>query len=161
MRGACRGQPGERNGFWRPTRGPGTSTRPQRTAARHASPEGTAQTQDSALGRSGFHLAQDFPRRPVKHMADEKRFEVMHEQRSEFAETVRVLRDNETGVCYLQTWPGASGGVTLWVDRTVGRSRHDHLGCLVQNDAPGKRVISRAPAGEHGEPIMAGIWLPR
>ena len=135
----------------------GRSVRPRATPVQ----KGTAQTQDSALGRPGFHLAQDFPRRPVKHMANEKRFEVMHEQRSEFAETVRVLRDNETGVCYLQTWPGASGGVTPLVDRTVGRSRHDHLGCLVQNDAPGKRVISRAPAGEHGEPIMAGIWVPR
>lgn len=50
-------------------------------------------------------------------MADEKRFEVIHEQKSKLAETVRVLRDNETGVCYLQTWSGASGGVTLLVDR--------------------------------------------
>lgn len=45
------------------------------------------------------------------------RFEIIHEQKKGFAEIVRVLRDTRTGVCYLQTWSGTSGGITLLVDR--------------------------------------------
>lgn len=47
-------------------------------------------------------------------MASKQRFETIHEQKK-FAETIRVLRDRETGVCYLQTWSGASGGLTVLV----------------------------------------------
>lgn len=47
--------------------------------------------------------------------SQEKRFEVIHEQKS-FAEVTRVLVDHETGVCYLQTWAGTSGGLTVLVN---------------------------------------------
>ncbi len=45
----------------------------------------------------------------------QKRFEIIHEQKS-LAESIRVLRDTETGVCYLQTWSGTSGGLTIMVN---------------------------------------------
>lgn len=45
----------------------------------------------------------------------EERFEVVHEQKS-MAEATRILRDRDTGVCYLQTWSGASGGLTVLVN---------------------------------------------
>lgn len=45
-------------------------------------------------------------------MSKDKRFEVVFEQRNGISETIRILRDTETGVHYLQTWTGASGGVT-------------------------------------------------
>lgn len=47
---------------------------------------------------------------------DEKRFEVVYEQKNGIAEVIRILRDHETGVCYLQTWAGASGGITPLLD---------------------------------------------
>ena len=43
--------------------------------------------------------------------SNEKRFETVYEQKT-LAESTRILRDTQTGVCYLQTWSGASGGVT-------------------------------------------------
>lgn len=46
---------------------------------------------------------------------NEKRFEVIHEQKS-MTEVTRILRDRETGVCYLQTRLGASGGLTVLVE---------------------------------------------
>ncbi len=45
----------------------------------------------------------------------QKRFEVVHEQKS-LTEITRILVDRETGVCYLQTWSGASGGLTVLVN---------------------------------------------
>lgn len=52
----------------------------------------------------------------VAYMASQqKRFEVVHEQKS-FAEVTRILVDHETGVCYLQTWSGTAGGLTVLVN---------------------------------------------
>lgn len=49
-------------------------------------------------------------------MASQKqRFEVVHEQKS-LAEATRILRDGDTGVCYLQTWSVTSGGLTVLVN---------------------------------------------
>jgi hypothetical protein len=50
----------------------------------------------------------------------ESRFEVVHEDKS-FAVVTRVLRDRETGVCYLFHWEGYAGGLTalLNADGTV------------------------------------------
>lgn len=42
---------------------------------------------------------------------DEKRFVVDFEQKS-FSEVTRILRDTETGVCYLFQWSGTGGGLT-------------------------------------------------
>lgn len=42
---------------------------------------------------------------------NDKRFEIIFEQKS-FAEATRILRDTETGVCYLYQWSGAGGGLT-------------------------------------------------
>jgi hypothetical protein len=47
--------------------------------------------------------------------SSEKRFEVVHEQKR-LGEAIRILRDQDTGVCYLQTWSGAGGGVTVLVN---------------------------------------------
>lgn len=47
--------------------------------------------------------------------SSENRFETVYEQKS-MAEATRILRDRETGVCYLQTWTGASGGLTVLVN---------------------------------------------
>ena len=47
--------------------------------------------------------------------SSEKRFEVFYEQKS-LAEVTRILRDRDTGVCYLQTWSGTSGGLTVLVN---------------------------------------------
>ena len=44
--------------------------------------------------------------------SNEKRFEIVHEQKS-LTGVIRILRDSETGVCYLQTWSGPSGGLTV------------------------------------------------
>lgn len=43
--------------------------------------------------------------------ANDKRFEVIFEQKS-FGESTRILRDAETGVCYLHQWSGTGGGLT-------------------------------------------------
>ena len=43
------------------------------------------------------------------------RFEVVHEDKSAFAAT-RVLRDRDTGVCYLFHWEGYAGGLTALLD---------------------------------------------
>lgn len=45
-----------------------------------------------------------------------KRFEVVFEQRNGISEVMKILRDTETGVHYLQTWTGASGGITPLLD---------------------------------------------
>lgn len=47
--------------------------------------------------------------------SSEKRFETVYEQKS-LAEVTRILRDRETGVCYLHTWSGASGGLVVLVN---------------------------------------------
>lgn len=47
--------------------------------------------------------------------SSEKRFEVTYEQKG-LVEATRILRDRDTGVCYLQTWSGASGGLTVLVN---------------------------------------------
>lgn len=52
----------------------------------------------------------------VVSMSNEKRFEVTYEQKKGIAEVFRILRDTQTGVCYLQTWSGASGGITPLLD---------------------------------------------
>ncbi len=44
--------------------------------------------------------------------SDEKRFEIFYEQKS-LTEATRILRDRDTGVCYLQTWSGMGGGLTV------------------------------------------------
>ncbi|CAM4295537.1 DUF6440 family protein [Deinococcus marmoris] len=49
-------------------------------------------------------------------MAKTKRFETVHEEKS-LTEVTRVLRDRETGVCYLYQWIGTGGGLTVLVDR--------------------------------------------
>ena len=49
-------------------------------------------------------------------MAKEKRFETVYEDKS-LAESTRILRDRETGVCYLYQWSGTGGGLTVLVDR--------------------------------------------
>lgn len=49
-------------------------------------------------------------------MSKEKRFEVVYEDKS-LAESTRIIRDKETGVCYLYQWSGTGGGMTLLVDR--------------------------------------------
>ena len=43
------------------------------------------------------------------------RFEVIHEDTSAFVAS-RVLRDRETGVCYLFHWEGYAGGLTVLLD---------------------------------------------
>lgn len=47
--------------------------------------------------------------------SNEKRFEVIYEQKS-FAESTRILVDRTTRVCYLLTWSGAAGGITVLLD---------------------------------------------
>lgn len=47
--------------------------------------------------------------------SDKQRFEAVHEQKK-LAEATRILRDRDTGVCYLQTWSGTSGGLTVLVN---------------------------------------------
>lgn len=42
---------------------------------------------------------------------ENKRFDVVFEQKS-FSEVTRILRDRETGVCYLFQWSGTGGGLT-------------------------------------------------
>lgn len=41
-----------------------------------------------------------------------KRFEIVHEQKT-FAESTRILRARDTGLCYLQAWTGTAGGLTV------------------------------------------------
>ncbi|REF30125.1 DUF6440 family protein [Calidifontibacter indicus] len=41
-----------------------------------------------------------------------KRFEVVHEERTRIGETTRILRDKETGVCYLQSMVGVNLAMT-------------------------------------------------
>lgn len=55
------------------------------------------------------------PVKSVPMTSSEKRFEVIHEQKTR-AEVTRILRDRETGVCYLQTRSGPSGGLTVLVE---------------------------------------------
>lgn len=47
--------------------------------------------------------------------SDKQRFEVVHEQKK-LNEATRILRDRETGVCYLQTSLGFGGGLTVLVN---------------------------------------------
>ena len=49
-------------------------------------------------------------------MTKEKRFEVVYEDKS-LVESTRILRDRETGVCYLYQWSGFGGGLTVLVDK--------------------------------------------
>lgn len=49
-------------------------------------------------------------------MAKEKRFKVVHEEKS-LTEMTRILCDRETGVCYLYQWAGTGGGLTVLVDK--------------------------------------------
>ncbi|OLV15710.1 DUF6440 family protein [Deinococcus marmoris] len=49
-------------------------------------------------------------------MAKEKRFKVVHEEKS-LTEMTRILCDQETGVCYLYQWAGTGGGLTVLVDK--------------------------------------------
>ncbi|AZI45378.1 hypothetical protein EHF33_20935 (plasmid) [Deinococcus psychrotolerans] len=49
-------------------------------------------------------------------MSKEKRFEVVHEDKS-LGELTRIMRDRETGVCYLYQWAGTGGGLTVLVDK--------------------------------------------
>lgn len=44
-----------------------------------------------------------------------ERFEVVHEQKS-LGDGVRILRDVETGVCYVQAAWGSAGGLTPLLD---------------------------------------------
>ncbi len=81
----------------------------------------------SGLGKSAYPAPSGLQRRKprgacstmpgtVARMASsEKRFEVFYEQKS-LAEVTRILRDRDTGVCYLQTWSGTSGGLTVLVN---------------------------------------------
>lgn len=49
-------------------------------------------------------------------MSKDSRFETVYEQKT-LTESTRILRDRETGVCYLYQWAGAGGGLTVLVDR--------------------------------------------
>ena len=44
-----------------------------------------------------------------------KRFETVHEEK-QIGEFTRILRDTETGVCYLYVWTMSGGGVTVLVN---------------------------------------------
>lgn len=46
----------------------------------------------------------------------ENRFDVVYEQKQGLSSRTRVLRDRETGVCYLQTWEGFAASITLLVN---------------------------------------------
>lgn len=48
---------------------------------------------------------------------DQKRFETISSETSKLnVEGSRVLRDRETGVCYLFHWAGYAGGLTVLLD---------------------------------------------
>lgn len=49
-------------------------------------------------------------------MTKEKRFVAVHEEKT-LTELTRIIRDNETGVCYLYQWAGTGGGLTVLVDK--------------------------------------------
>ena len=40
-----------------------------------------------------------------------KRFEVIYSQKASFGESIRIIRDTETGVAYLSNQNGYSGGI--------------------------------------------------
>lgn len=44
------------------------------------------------------------------------RFDVIYEQKKGISSRTRILRDRETGVCYLQTWDGFAASITLLVN---------------------------------------------
>lgn len=46
---------------------------------------------------------------------DSKRFESVYEQKS-LGNLIRILRDSETGVCYLFYWEGSGSGLTPLLD---------------------------------------------
>lgn len=46
----------------------------------------------------------------------QKRFEVIHDEKPGFTEQIRIFRDTETGVCYLQIHSGASNSITSLLD---------------------------------------------
>lgn len=46
----------------------------------------------------------------------EVRFDVAYEQKKGLSSRTRILRDRETGVCYLQVWDGFAASITLLVD---------------------------------------------
>lgn len=47
---------------------------------------------------------------------DQDRFDVIYEQKKGLGSRTRILRDRETGVCYLQTWDGLAACITLLVN---------------------------------------------
>lgn len=47
---------------------------------------------------------------------EENRFDVTYEQKKGLSSRTRILRDRETGVCYLQTWDGFAACTTLLVN---------------------------------------------
>ncbi len=47
--------------------------------------------------------------------SDNDRFDIIYEQKK-LTEMIRILRDRQTGVCYLQTWSGASGGLSVLIN---------------------------------------------
>ncbi len=50
-------------------------------------------------------------------MMKDERFEIVYKQRVGFGSVVKVLRDKETGICYLYHMDGYSGGLTALLDR--------------------------------------------
>jgi hypothetical protein len=44
------------------------------------------------------------------------RFDVVHEEKKGLSSRTRILRDRETGVCYLQIWDGFAASITLLVN---------------------------------------------
>ncbi|MFC3859588.1 DUF6440 family protein [Deinococcus antarcticus] len=50
-------------------------------------------------------------------MQNEPRFDVIYEQGKGLNEQTRVLRDRETGVCYLFYWMSTGAGLTVLVDK--------------------------------------------
>lgn len=52
----------------------------------------------------------------TKNNDDDRRFEIVYSQNEKIAGMIRILRDRETGVCYLNTWIGAAGSVTPLLD---------------------------------------------
>lgn len=48
--------------------------------------------------------------------SERKRFEVIHKESTGFARDFRILRDKETGVCYLFVHEGYAGGLTVMLD---------------------------------------------
>jgi hypothetical protein len=47
---------------------------------------------------------------------EQDRFDVIYEQKKGLGSRTRILRDRETGVCYLQTLDGVAASITLLVN---------------------------------------------